>query len=68
MTDFTRLRGVDGYRVEFPDVFDDMTDTDAEPVIEAAHSSVLEGWEPTTTEMQGSTPLGWSPSSPGATA
>ncbi|MDN6705238.1 hypothetical protein [Corynebacterium glyciniphilum] len=52
MTDFTTLTGINGYRAVFPEVFDGMSDTDAEPIIEAAHSSVLEGWQPTATDMQ----------------
>ncbi|AHW63593.1 Protein involved in cell division [Corynebacterium glyciniphilum AJ 3170] len=52
MTDFTTLTGIDGYRAAFPDVFSGVSDADAEPVIEAAHSSVLEGWEPTGTDIR----------------
>lgn len=52
MTDFTTLTGINGYRAVFPEVFDGMSDIDVEPIIEAAHSSVLEGWEPTVADMQ----------------
>lgn len=52
MVDFTTLKGLAGYREVYPDVFSGMSDTDATRVVEAAHSSVLEGWEPTTAEMR----------------
>lgn len=54
MVDFNTLKGVDGYREAFPTVFADMSDADARRVVRAVHSSVLEGREPTTEEMQAS--------------
>jgi cell filamentation protein len=52
MVDFNTLKGVDGYRAAFPAIFDGMSDTDAKRIVRATHSSVLEGWEPTTADMQ----------------
>ncbi|MDN6386532.1 MAG: hypothetical protein L0J86_02480 [Corynebacterium sp.] len=48
------MRGLDGYRAAFPSVFAGMEGGDdrvARRVVQAAHSSVLEGWEPTDEEM-----------------
>lgn len=53
MTDFTTLAGIDSYRAAFPGVFAGMDDDSTGAVVEAAHSSVLEGWEPTAADMQG---------------
>lgn len=52
MIDFTTLKGIAGYRAAFPSVFAGMSETDATRIVRAAHSSVLEGWEPTAEEMQ----------------
>lgn len=52
MVDFNTLKGVDGYRTAFPSVFDGMDDADAKRVVRAIHSSVLEGREPTTEDVQ----------------
>ncbi|WP_444656976.1 Fic/DOC family protein [Corynebacterium sp. AOP12-C2-36] len=52
--EFATLRGLDGYRAAFPSVFAGMEGGDdrvARRVVQAAHSSVLEGWEPTDEEM-----------------
>lgn len=52
MVDFATLKSIAGYREAYPGVFSNMSDTDAKRVAEAAHSSVLEGWEPSTAEMR----------------
>ncbi|OLT55260.1 hypothetical protein BJF89_16020 [Corynebacterium sp. CNJ-954] len=54
MVDFDTLKGVDGYRAAFPEVFDRMSDADTKQVVRAVHSSVLSGREPTAEEMQAS--------------
>lgn len=52
MVDFNTLKGVDGYRAAFPSVFDGMNDADAKRVVASVHDGVLEGWQPSTTEVQ----------------
>jgi len=52
VVDFNTLKGIDGYREAFPTVFDGMSDSDADLVASAVHSSVLEGWAPSTDAVQ----------------
>lgn len=52
MVDFNSLAGVDDYRAAFPTVFSGMSDSDANLVADAVHSSVLEGWEPSADAVQ----------------
>lgn len=52
MIDFNTLKGVDGYRKAFPSAFAGMSDQDAATVVDAVHSSVLEGRILSAEDMQ----------------
>lgn len=52
MVDFDTLKGIDGYRAAFPTVFEDLDDADATRVIKSVHSGVLDGWEPSASDVQ----------------
>lgn len=47
VVDYSTLRGVEGYKAAFPNALRGLEGKRLHSVVEAVHSGVLEGWNPT---------------------